>query len=138
MAAARAEAVKPAAKRPARDGDFRAVAKRWLAWRAAEGDETVQNALKLQDKLLQKVKLDVKLDVLLLMQEEQQSIELRLELLDLSDQWSERLREVENERKRRWRAERGAPNMSCKVAAMLQAKLAAAAPEAADSNWEAD
>ena len=93
---------------PARDDDFKAVARRRLVRRVDAGDEKAEIGLKQYSKL-QRVKLDVKLGVIQHAQEEQQEVELRLELLYVNDQGSEKLCEVENVKKRRWEATTWAP-----------------------------
>ena len=85
---------------------------------------------------LQRVKLDVKLDVIQHVQEEQQEVELRLELLYVNDQGSEKLCEVENVKKRRWEATTGAPTVCVELAKMLEATFAAAAIKTEDSSRE--
>ena len=111
---------------PARDDDFKAVARRRLVGRVDADDEKAGIGLKQYSKL-QTVKLDVRLGVIQHAQEEQQEVKLRLELLYVNDQGSEKLCEVENVRKRRWEATTWAPTVCVVLAKKLQATFAAAA-----------
>ena len=121
---------------PARDDDFKAVARRRLVGRVDADDEKAGIGLKQYSKL-QTVKLDVKLGVIQHAQEEQQEVELRLELLYMNYQCSEKLCEVENVRKRRWEAmTTWAPTVCVVLAKKLQATFAAAAIKMEDSSRE--
>ena len=122
---------------PARDDDFKAVARRRLVGRVDADDEKAGIGLKQYSKL-QTVKLDVKLGVIQHAQEEQQEVELRLELLYVNDQGSEKLCEVENVRKRRWEATTWAPTVCVVLAKKLQATFAAAAVKMEDSSREGE
>ena len=88
---------------PARDEDFKALARRRLVRRVDAGDEKAGIGLKQYSKL-QTLKLNVRLDVIQHAHEEQQEVELRLELLYVNNQGSEELCEVENVKKRQWEA----------------------------------